>query len=261
MLLNDYDQNVDSFLCQYWNLPWFTGVFYISKWLAAPNPRPPGTYQSRDACKATSHPGLWLHLSWKMYPDPNVDPLREIPIEGTLYIGGYLWVINGYNPQWQNSAEMTALEILSGSYIFWLLAGWMRVKGSCWKRTMAFVRLAEWFIVRCSTPFISMTLKNQDLKPTGPHWTTPCFSLNCCCCWSRPWHVLQILWYIEHGKHGGHGGKHGAQGKVQGRSGSTGGTMKKSGNKNHRLLLALNISWRIPLVFVRVFVNYSVVVP
>ena len=26
--------------------------------------------------------------------------------------------INGYNPQWQNSAEMTALEILSGSYIF-----------------------------------------------------------------------------------------------------------------------------------------------
>ena len=32
-------------------------------------------------------------------PDPNVDPLREIPIQGTLYIGGYLWVINGYNPQ------------------------------------------------------------------------------------------------------------------------------------------------------------------
>ena len=83
-------------------------------------------------------------------------------------------------------------------------------------------------------------LKNQDLKPTGRHWTTPCFSLNCCCCWSRPWHVLQVLWYIEHGKHGGHGGKHGAQGKVQDRSGSTGGTMKKAGNKNHRLLLAVS---------------------
>lgn len=54
----------------------------------------PGTYQSRDACKATSPPGLWLHLSWKMYPDPNVDPLhrnpyRRYPIYYHIVVGIY----------------------------------------------------------------------------------------------------------------------------------------------------------------------------